>query len=99
MMGSAVTGVKFEGVLHEFTTLPDVLEDVTDIILNLKEIRFRQYSAEPVTLRVSKKGPGKGTAADIQTSDKIEVLNPDQHIVWPHLRFLNLGLPNARFCF
>lgn len=80
MMGSAVTAVKFEGVLHEFTTLPDVLEDVTDIILNLKEVRFRQYSADPMTLRISKKGPGKVTAADISTNDKIEVLNKDQHI-------------------
>lgn len=80
MMGSAVTAVKFEGVLHEFTTIPDVLEDVTDIILNLKEVRFRQYSPEPVTLKISKKGPGKVTAADISGSDKIEVLNPEQHI-------------------
>jgi DNA-directed RNA polymerase subunit alpha len=80
MMGSAVSAVKFEGVLHEFTTLPDVLEDVTDIILNLKEVRFRQYNAEPQTLRISKKGPGKVTAGDIQTSDKIEILNPHQHI-------------------
>lgn len=80
MMGSAITSVKFEGVLHEFTTIPDVLEDVTDIILNFKEVRFKQYTAEPVTLRISKKGPGRVTAADIQTSDKIEVLNPDLHI-------------------
>ncbi|GIL18007.1 MAG: DNA-directed RNA polymerase subunit alpha [Oligoflexia bacterium] len=80
MMGSAVSAVKFEGILHEFTTIPDVLEDVTDIILNLKEVRFRQYSAETVTLRISKSGPGKVTAADIQGTDKIEVLNPDKHI-------------------
>jgi len=80
MMGSAVSAVKFEGVLHEFTTIPDVLEDVTDIILNLKEVRFRHYSPDALTLRISKKGPGKVTAADIQTSDKIEVLNPEQHI-------------------
>jgi len=80
MMGSAITGVKFEGVLHEFTTIPDVLEDVTDIILNLKEVRFKQYTADAVTLRISKKGPGKVTAADIQVSDKVEVLNPDHHI-------------------
>jgi DNA-directed RNA polymerase subunit alpha len=80
MMGSAVSAVKFEGVLHEFTTIPDVLEDVTDVILNLKEVRFRQYSSEPQTLRISKKGPGRVTAADIVTSDKIEVLNPEQHI-------------------
>lgn len=80
MMGSAVSAVKFEGVLHEFTTIPDVLEDVTDIILNLKEIRFRQFTAEPITLRISKKGPGKLTSADIQVNDKIEILNKDQHI-------------------
>ena len=80
MMGSAVSAVKLDGVLHEFTTMPDVLEDVTDIILNLKEVRFRQFSSEPQTLRISKKGPGKVTAADIVTNDKIEVLNPDQHI-------------------
>ena len=55
MMGSAVSAVKFEGVLHEFTTLPDVLEDVTDIILNFKEIRFRQYTSEPLSLKISKK--------------------------------------------
>ncbi len=80
MMGSAVSAVKMEGVLHEFTTIPDVLEDVTDIILNLKEVRFRQYSPDPQVLKISKKGPGKVTAADIQTNDKIEVLNKDQHI-------------------
>ncbi len=80
MMGSAVSAVKFEGVLHEFTTLPDILEDVTDIILNLKEVRFRHFSSEPQTLRISKKGPGKVTAADILVNDKIEILNSDQHI-------------------
>jgi DNA-directed RNA polymerase subunit alpha len=80
MMGSAVSAVKFDGVLHEFTTIPDVLEDVTDIILNLKEVRFRQYNGEPQSLRISKKGPGRVTAADIQTNDQIEILNPEQHI-------------------
>jgi len=48
MMGSAVSAVKFEGVLHEFSTIPEVLEDVTDIILNFKEVRFRQYTSEPL---------------------------------------------------
>lgn len=80
MMGSAVTAVKFEGVLHEFSTLPDVLEDVSDIILNLKQIRFRQYNSETLNLKISKKGPGVVTAADIVTNDKIEILNPHQHI-------------------
>lgn len=80
MMGSAVSAVKFDGVLHEFTTIPDVLEDVTDIILNLKEVRFKHYTPDAMILKISKKGPGKVTAADIQVNDKIEILNPEQHI-------------------
>ncbi|MCB0384280.1 MAG: DNA-directed RNA polymerase subunit alpha [Bdellovibrionales bacterium] len=80
MMGSAVSAVRFEGVLHEFSTIPDVLEDVTDIILNLKEVRFRQFDGEPKTLRIVKQGPGAVTAADIQLTDQVEVLNPDQHL-------------------
>lgn len=80
MMGSAVTAIKIDGVLHEFSTIPDVLEDVTDIVLNFKQIRFKQHDAESVTLRISKKGPGAVTAADIQTNDRVEVLNPEQHI-------------------
>jgi DNA-directed RNA polymerase subunit alpha len=80
MMGSAVSAVKFDGVLHEFSTIPDVLEDVTDIMLNLKEVRFKQYSSEQQVLRINKKGPGKVTAADIQTNDKVDILNPHQVI-------------------
>ncbi len=80
MMGSAVSAVKIEGVLHEFSTIPDVLEDVTDIVLNLKQVRFKQYNSEPQTLRISKKGPGVVTAADIQTNDQVTILNPEQHI-------------------
>lgn len=80
MMGSAVSAVKIEGVLHEFSTIPDVLEDVTDIVLNLKLIRFKQFDGEQVTLRISKKGPGVVTAADIQVNDRIIVLNPEQVI-------------------
>lgn len=80
MMGSAVSAVKFEGVLHEFTTIPDVMEDVADIILNLKQVRFRQYDPEPKTLRIVKQGPGTVKASDIQVTDKIEILNPEQHI-------------------
>lgn len=80
MMGSAVSAVKFEGVLHEFSTIPEVLEDVTDIILNLKGLRFRQYDSEPKTLRIVKEGPGSVTGADIQVNDQIDVLNKDHHI-------------------
>lgn len=80
MMGSSVTTVKFDRVLHEFSTIPDIMEDVTDIILNLKQVRFKQHSPDTVTLKISKQGAGKVTAADIQLTDKVEVLNPDQHI-------------------
>lgn len=80
MMGSAVSALKIEGVLHEFTTIPDIHEDVTDIILNLKQVRFKQYDSSIKTLRISKQGPGAVTAADIQLSDNIELLNPEQHI-------------------
>ncbi len=80
MMGSAVTAVKFEGVLHEFTTIPDVLEDVTDVILNLREVRFKQYTPEPITLRIQKNTAGPILASDIQVNDQVEVLNPDHHI-------------------
>lgn len=80
MMGSAVSAVKFEGVLHEFSTLPDVLEDVTDIILNLKQVRFKQASPDTRNLKISKVGPGVVTAGDIQTIDGVEILNPEQTI-------------------
>lgn len=80
MMGSAVSAVKFDGVLHEFTTIPDVLEDVTDIILNLKEVRFKQFDPNPQTLKITKTGVGPVFASDIQTNDRVEVLNPDLQI-------------------
>ncbi len=80
MMGSAISAVKFEGIVHEFATIPDVLEDVTDIILNLKQVRFYQENDEDLFLKISKKGPGNVTAADIETNANITVLNPDQHI-------------------
>ena len=80
MMGSAVSAVRFEGVLHEFSTIPDVVEDVTDIILNLKQVRFKLYSPNTKTLRIEKTSEGPVTAADIQSDDQVEVLNPEQHI-------------------
>ncbi len=80
MMGSAVSAVRFDGVLHEFSTIPDVVEDVTDIILNLKQVRFKMHSPNNQTLRIEKNSEGPITATDIQTNDQVEVLNPDQHI-------------------
>jgi len=78
--GAAITQVRFDEALHEFTTLPGVKEDVTDIILNLKDLLFKVHSDEPVTIRLDKRGPGSATAGDIQLTSDVEVLSPDQHI-------------------
>jgi DNA-directed RNA polymerase subunit alpha len=78
--GAAVTQVRFDDALHEFTTLPGVKEDVTDIILNLKDIVLRVHADEGVTLRCDKRGPGDVTAGDLQLTADAEVLNPDLHI-------------------
>jgi DNA-directed RNA polymerase subunit alpha len=78
--GAAVTQVRFDDALHEFTTLPGVKEDVTDIILNLKDIVLRVHADEGVTLRCDKRGPGDVTAGDLQLTADVEVLNPDLHI-------------------
>jgi DNA-directed RNA polymerase subunit alpha len=80
LQGVAVTTVRIDGVLHEFSTIPDVVEDVADIILNLKEVRFKLYVEGPRTVVIEKEGPGTVTAADIQVDDTVEVLNPDHHI-------------------
>ena len=78
--GAAVTQVRFDDALHEFSTLTGVKEDVTDIILNLKDLVLRSESETPVTLRLDVRGPAEVTAADIQLSADIEVLNPELHI-------------------
>src|SRR5213080_184624 len=76
--GAAVTSVKIEGVSHEFTTLPGVREDVTDIILNLKSMVCRLHGESPeIEVRLQKKGPGPVTAADIQAPADLEILNPE----------------------
>lgn len=78
--GAAITQVRFDEALHEFTTLPGVKEDITDLILNLKDILIRVHSDEPVTVRLDKRGPGDATAGDLQLSSDVEVLSPTQHI-------------------
>ena len=80
LQGAAITAVKFEGVVHEFTAIPDVKEDVAEVILNLKEVRFKLQDSEQTTVTINKSGPGEVTAADIVTSEKVIVLNPDQLI-------------------
>jgi len=78
--GAAVTSVKIDGVLHEFSTLPGVVEDVTDIILNLKQLSLRMHCDEPRVLRLHAEGEGEVKAGDIHTDADVEILNPDLHI-------------------
>jgi DNA-directed RNA polymerase subunit alpha len=80
LQGCAVTSVKFEGVLHEFSTLNDVMEDMADIILNLKGVRLRLNGLAQKIITIDKKGPGALTAADLAVDDTVTVLNPSHHI-------------------
>ena len=80
LQGAAATAVRLDGALHEFTTVDDVKEDVTDVILNLKSVVFHSAQPKRHVLRIEKQGPGVVTGGDIQTSEGIRVLNPDQHI-------------------
>ncbi len=80
LQGAAITAIRIEGALHEFTTIPDVVEDVTDIILNLKEVVLKAESPRSFTVRLEKEGPGVVCAGDIQLVDGLAVLNPEKHI-------------------
>ena len=78
--GAAVTQVRFDEALHEFDTIKGVTEDVTDVILNLKDLVLRVHSDEAVTLRIDVKGPAEVTAGDIVTTSDVEILNPELRI-------------------
>jgi DNA-directed RNA polymerase subunit alpha len=78
--GAAVTEVRFDDALHEFDTIAGVTEDVTDVILNLKDVVLTSQAEDPVTLRLDVRGPAEVTAGDIQLSSDVEILNPDLHI-------------------
>ena len=80
LQGAAIVSIKIEGVLHEFSTIPGVVEDVTDIILNLKEVRCKLRGEEPRTIKINKSGEGLVKAKDILTDPQVEILNPEQHI-------------------
>lgn len=80
LQGAAIVSVKIEGVLHEFSSVPGVVEDVTDIILNLKEVRVKLYDDIARTLKIEAVGPTTVTAGDIITGEHAQVMNPDQHI-------------------
>ncbi len=78
--GASITSIKIKGVDHEFSTIPGVLEDVVDIILNLKKVRFKLYRDEPVTVKLEAKGIKDITSGDIKTTSDIEVVDLGQHI-------------------
>ena len=78
--GSAITSVKIDGVVHEFSTIPNVVEDVPEIVINLKNVRLKTFDNEEKMIRIDFKGEGEVTAADIITDSSVEILNPDLHI-------------------
>ncbi|NLV88957.1 MAG: DNA-directed RNA polymerase subunit alpha [Tissierellia bacterium] len=78
--GAAVSSVKIQGVLHEFSTIPGVLEDVPEIILNIKGLAAKMHTDEPVTLRIEAQGPAEIKAGDIITGPDVEIINKDHHI-------------------
>src|SRR3989442_10178007 len=78
--GAATTAAGVRGVAHEFSTIPGIKEDVVQLVLNLKQIRLRSFSNEPVTLTLEKTGPGDATAADIMTTSEVEIVNPEAKI-------------------
>ncbi len=77
LTGAAVTKIRIEGVSHEFSTIPGVKEDVVDIILNVKGLKFRLERDEPIELEITKDGPGEVTAADIDLKADVEVVDPE----------------------
>jgi DNA-directed RNA polymerase subunit alpha len=80
LQGAAITSVKIDGVLHEFSTIPGVKEDITEIVLNLKEVRLKLHTEGPKTIRVKAEGPKVLKAGDILTGDAVEILNPDHYL-------------------
>jgi DNA-directed RNA polymerase subunit alpha len=80
LQGASITAVRIDGAVHEFTTLPGVVEDVTDIILNLKEVLIKMEEAGPATIRIDKRGEGPLMAGDILTPEGITILNPEHQI-------------------
>ena len=80
LSGAAITKVKIRDVLHEFSTVAGITEDVTDILLNLKEIRFRLRDSEAETVRLDLRGERRVTAGDLSVGPYVDILNPDVHI-------------------
>jgi len=80
LWGAAVTSIQIDGVAHEFTAIPHVKEDVTEVILNLKKLRLKSFTEDPVTLTLDVKGPAEVHASHIQATSDVEIVNPDLYI-------------------
>ena len=80
LSGAAATSVKIEGLAHEYSTIPGMLEDVLDVILNIKNVVFVSHSKTPKTVKIDFKGTGEITAKDIEHDDEIKIVNPKHHI-------------------
>jgi DNA-directed RNA polymerase alpha subunit len=99
LQGAAVTSIRVEGVLHEFSSLAGVREDITDLVLNVKQIALRMEGDQPKRLQLSATGPGEVTAGQIATSGDIEVMNPNLvlcHLANPIVRGLAAGVNRVR---
>ncbi|HET9782091.1 MAG TPA: DNA-directed RNA polymerase subunit alpha [Candidatus Dormibacteraeota bacterium] len=80
LWGAAVTSIQIDGVAHEFTAIPHVKEDVTEVILNLKKLRLKSFTEDPITLVLDVKGPAEVRASNIQSTSDVEIVNPDLYI-------------------
>jgi len=80
LWGAAVTSIQIDGVAHEFTAIPHVKEDVTEVILNLKKLRLKSFTEDPITLLLDVKGPAEVRASHIQATSDVEIVNPDLYI-------------------
>lgn len=89
LTGAAVTSIRVDGIYHEFSSIPGVKEDTTELILNLKQLRLKSFSEEPVQLRLQASGPGVVTAADVMYPSEVEIVNPELHVA-------TLDSPDAR---
>src|SRR2546423_8589450 len=101
LWGAAVTSIQIDGVAHEFTSVPHVKEDVTEVILNLKQLNLKSFTEDPVTILLDVKGPAEVHARDIQTTSDVEIVNPDLYICTlagkGHLR-LELDVTRGKGC-
>src|SRR5258708_12856449 len=80
LWGAAVTSIQIDGVAHEFTAIPHVKEDVTEVVLNIKKLNLKSFTEDPVTLLLDVKGPAEVRASHIQASSDVEIVNPDLYI-------------------